>query len=80
MIRIEKVETLKEQKEFADYPNKLYRDVPQYLPSLYSDALETMDPGKNFAFSFCEAKFWLAKRGSETVGRIAAIINHKADE
>jgi GNAT superfamily N-acetyltransferase len=80
MIRIEKVETLRQRKEFADYPNKLYKDAPHYLPSLYTDELETMDPEKNFAFSFCEAQFWLAKRDSETVGRIAAIINHKADQ
>lgn len=80
MIVIEQVETLKQRKEFVEYPLRLYKDVPQYLPSLYSDALQTMDPEKNFAFSFCEAKFWLAKRDSEIVGRIGAIINHKADE
>ena len=80
MIKIELVQTPKQKKEFADFPNRLYRDVPQYLPFLYSDTINTMNPRKNFAFEFCEAKFWLAKRGDETVGRIGAIINHKADE
>ena len=80
MIRIEIIKTPKQRKEFIDFPLKLYKNVPWYLPSLYSDEQDTMDPKKNFAFSFCEARFFLAKRGSKTVGRIAAIINHRANE
>ena len=80
MIRIERVKTQKQKREFVDFPIRLYRNVPWYLPSIYSDSLDSMNPKKNFAFSFCEARFYLAKQGSKTVGRIAAIINHKADE
>ena len=80
MIRIEQVETPRQRREFADYPNKLYKNVPQYLPFLFADSVNATDPAKNFAFGFCDARFWLARRGAEIVGRIGAIINHKADE
>ena len=35
---------------------------------------------KNGAYEFCEADCFLAYRGNEIVGRVAAIINHKADD
>jgi hypothetical protein len=42
--------------------------------------METLNPKKNPAFDFCEAKLFLAKRGKQIVGRIAAIINHRSNE
>ena len=80
MVEIERVKTGKQRREFVDFPNKLYKDVPEYLPSLYSEAMDSMNPKKNFAFEFCEASFWLARRNGKVVGRIGAIINHRADE
>ena len=35
---------------------------------------------KNPAFSYCDARCWLAMRGSEIVGRIGAILSHKSNE
>ena len=80
MVNVVEVKTRRQIKQFVDYPNKLYKDVPQFLPSVYSDSLNTINPRKNHAFDFCEAKFWLAKRDGKIVGRIAAIINYKANE
>lgn len=45
-----------------------------------SDDLATLDKDKNGAFAFCEAEYYLAYKDGEVVGRIAAIINHKANE
>ena len=80
MITIEEVNTKKQRKEFVDFPNRLYKNTPEYLPALYSESMNSMNPKKNHAYEFCEARFWLARRNGEVVGRIGAIINHKADE
>ena len=80
MIELQEVKTGKQRKEFVDFPIKLYRDDPNYMPGVFSDSLATITPEKNKAFNFCEARFWLAKRDGETVGRIGAIINHRANE
>lgn len=67
-------------RKFVDYPNKLYRDVPQFVPAFYGDDLADWDRNKNPAFSYCEAKAFLAYRNGEIVGRIGAILSHRANE
>ena len=66
-------------KQFICFNYKLYKDSPYAVPELYSDVRDTLDPEKNAAFEFCEAQPFIALRGGEVVGRIVAIINHKAN-
>ena len=80
MITIERVETNKQRKEFVKFPGRLYKDNEYYNHPIVYDSLADMDPAKNFAYDFCEARFYLARRDGNVVGRIGAIINHKADE
>lgn len=80
MVQIEEVSTHSQLKQFVDYPNKLYKDVPQFIPATFSDDMEDWDKAKNPAFEYCEARCWLARRDGEIVGRIGAIINHRANE
>ncbi len=42
--------------------------------------LNTFNKKKNAAFEFCEADYFLAYREGKIVGRVAAIINHKANQ
>ena len=79
-VTVKEVKTGKERRAFVDYPNKLYRDCEQYIPSFYSDDLSDWDPKKNPAFEYCDAKCFLAYKNGEIVGRIGAIISHKANE
>lgn len=66
---------------FVKFPiDKIYKNCPYYVPSLIWDELETLNPLKNPAFDFCEMQLFLAYRNNEVVGRIAAIINHSANE
>ncbi len=80
MIELQEVKTGRQRKEFVSFTNNLYRDNPNYMPGVFSDSLAAITPEKNKAFNFCEARFWLAKRDGKTVGRIGAIINHKAND
>ena len=77
---IRKVTTRKELKKFIGFQLELYKGNPYWCPPLILDELNTLGKDKNPAFETCEAEYWLAYRDSKIVGRIAGIINHKANE
>ena len=79
-ILIKTVTTRKELKLFVRFANRLYKGNKYYVPSMPFDDLNTLSPDKNGAFDFCEAEYYLAYKDGELVGRVAAIINHKANE
>lgn len=79
-IIINKVTTNKDLKKFVRFANKLYKGHPYYVPCMPDDDLKVFDKDKNGAFEFCEAELYLAYRNDQLVGRVAAIINHKANE
>ena len=80
MIEIREVHSRSELRKFVNYPNVLYRDVPQYVPAMIGDDLSDWNPKKNPAFAYCEAKCWLALRDGKVVGRIGAILSKRANE
>ena len=80
MVEIREVTTRRQLRQFVSFPNVLYRDVPQYIPPVLADELDDWNPGKNPAFSYCEAKCWLAWREGRIVGRIGAILSRRANE
>lgn len=79
-IEIRKASSKKEMRAFIDFPTDLYRKHPCYVPNLRSDDAMTFDREANAAFDFCEAEFFLAYKDGKLVGRVAAIINSKANE
>ncbi len=79
-VEIKVVETKKELKSFVRFANKLYKGNKYYVPSMPMDDLNTFNREKNGAYEFCDVELYLAYRGNEIVGRVAAIINHKANE
>mgnify|MGYP003455155406 FL=1 len=78
-VTIIPVTTKKEMKQFICFNYALYKDSPYAVPELYTDVRDTLDPNKNAAFEFCEAQPFIALRDGKVVGRIVAIINHKAN-
>jgi hypothetical protein len=79
-IIIKKVSSKKELKTFIRFNYELYRGNPYSVPDLYDDMLGTFSPKRNAAFEFCEADYFLAYRNGHVVGRVAAIINRRANE
>jgi len=79
-VQIVEVKSKSQLRKFTDYPNQLYKDVPQHVPAFYGDDLADWNPKKNPAFSYCEAKAFLAYRDGEIVGRIGAIYSKRANE
>lgn len=78
-LKIIQVKSRKELRDFVDFPNRLYKGVPYYVPKLRIDEISTLDPAKNPAYEFSEAALYLAYKDGDIVGRVAAIINHKAN-
>jgi GNAT superfamily N-acetyltransferase len=77
---IKQVKTRAELKKFIRFNYEMYKDNPYSVPDLYEDMLNTFSTDKNPAFEFCEADYFLAYQGDKIVGRVAAIINRRANE
>ena len=78
-VQIKRVETKKDLKAFIECHYDLYEGNQYDAPNLYSDELNTLSKDKNAAFDFCEAEYFLALKEGKVVGRVAAIINNKAN-
>ncbi|MCR5184847.1 MAG: hypothetical protein K6C32_02060 [Bacilli bacterium] len=71
-ILIKPVTTKKEQKLFIEFPNKLYKDNPYYVPPLYMDEKQIFK--KDYVYyDTSDAYYFLAYKDNEVVGRISAI-------
>ena len=79
LIEIKKVENKKDLKTFIDFHYDLYEGNEYDVPNLFSDEMNTLSKDKNAAFEFCEAECYLAYKDGKLAGRVAAIINHKAN-
>lgn len=79
-IEIKKVASKRDLKRFIEFHYDLYAGNPYDVPNLFGDEMRTLRKDKNAAFEFCEAEYYLALRDKRVVGRVAAIINHRANE
>ena len=79
-VIIKKVTTNKDLKTFIRFNYELYKNNPYSVPDLLDDMMNTFNRKKNAAFEFCEADYFLAYKEGKVVGRVAAIINHRANE
>lgn len=79
-LEIKEINTLSGLKAFIRFPFRLYSHNPYWVPPLNFDERLTLTRGKNPALEFCDFKMWMVYRGNEPLGRIAGIINHKANE
>lgn len=74
-LRVMEVTSRQELNQFIKFPDKLYSGNKFYVPAIHKNVLRTLSQGKNPAYEFCIAKYWLAYRYGEIVGRVAGIIN-----
>ncbi|MEZ5105306.1 MAG: GNAT family N-acetyltransferase [Draconibacterium sp.] len=58
--------------EFHLLPEKIYKNDPNWIPTLRNLIEITFNPAKNAKFKNGDAKRWVVKRNGECVGRIAA--------
>ncbi len=77
VVEIKEVKSRRDLKKFVYFPYKLYAGNKYWVPPLVLDEMNTLRKDKNPAFEYCEAKYWLALKDGEVVGRIGGIINYK---
>lgn len=79
MITIKKVSTIKEKHQFVDFPLKLYKNNPYFVPPLYADEMKMFK--KNYVYhDQAEDVFFLAYEGKKVVGRIQGILQRVSNE
>ena len=74
-LTIRPVTTKADRKAFVDFPFRLYRDDPNWVPPLKGEALGMITPEKNGWYSHAKAQLFLAEEDGQTVGRISAHID-----
>lgn len=79
-VIIKSVASRRDLRHFIDFHYDLYKGNAYDAPTLFSDDWNTLSKDVNPAFEFCEAEYFLAYKDRRLVGRVAAIINHKANE
>ena len=79
-IEIKQVTNRKELKQFVQFYYDLYRGNNCAVPYLFFDEMTTLRKDKNPSFECCEAEYFMAFRDGKMVGRVAAIINRRANE
>ena len=78
MVEIRKVSTKKERKEFVEFPLKLYKNNPYFVPPLYSDEMNIFKPDYMY-YDQAEAVYFNAYREGKMVGRISGILQVAAN-
>ena len=79
-LHIKRISTQKELKDFVRFNHSLYKKCSNAVPELIEDTLKNFDRKNNAAFEFCDAEFFVAYRDGEIVGKVAGIINNRANE
>lgn len=79
-VTIRKVDTAADFKPFFEFPWTLYKDDPNWVPTLLSMRRELFDKKKNAAWDYMEGDYFTAWRGDRIVGTIAAFINHRHNQ
>ncbi len=79
-MKIVQVQNKKQLNQFIQFQLDLYKDCEFFCPPLISDELKTLDSTKNPAFEVCEAAYFMAvDESGRVLGRIAGIVNHRAN-
>ncbi len=79
-VEIKEVTTRRQLREFVNFPERLYRNNPYYVPPLVFDQMDTLDQKKGAAQEFCKSKLYLAYKDGKPAGRVAAIVNELANK
>ena len=79
-IEIRTVTNNRELKQFIRFYYDLYRGSKYAVPFLFFDEWNTLSRDKNPSFECCDTEYFMAFRKGKMVGRVAAIINKRANE
>lgn len=77
-LQIQTVTTSEERQSFLSFPWQVYQGDPNWVPPIFSERMHfiTSHPFLEHA----DIEYYLAKRGEQVVGTIAAFINHRHND
>lgn len=78
-IVIKEAKSPSDMRKFIRFNYELYKDNPYSVPDLYEDMVSTFS-SRNAAMDFCKTIYFLAYKNDKLVGRVAGIINEKAND
>ncbi len=78
-VEVRKIQSKRELRVFIRFPHMLYRSSPNWVPPMDIGELWTFDREKNPSFKHGDADFFLAYKNGEVVGRVAALVNYRAN-
>lgn len=78
-VRVEEVKSRSCLNKFIRFSYDLYRGNRYAVPELYGDLVSSFGVKSNSALEFCDMKLFIAYQDNQVVGRVAGIINLKAN-
>ena len=77
-MQISEVKSPQDEKEFIDFPKRLYKNDPYWVCQLDSELRAIFDPDRNYLFRRGDATRWILKGpDGKTTGRIAAFLDRQ---
>jgi len=75
-VQIQPVTARRQLRAFVKFPWHVYQDDPNWVPPIIAERLEYLDPAKGPFYRHAEVALFMARRGREVVGTIAAFVDH----
>lgn len=79
MLEIKEVRTRKDVKEFINFPLRLYKGNPYFVPPLYSDE-KALFKKETVYDDQADSVFYIAQKDGKTVGRIQGILQRVSNQ
>lgn len=79
-VEVIQVESATQLDRFIEYPNRLYKDDPNYVVPLKSERKAFFDFKRNPFYRTAKVKLYLAYRDGAIAGRIAICVNYAHNE
>jgi GNAT superfamily N-acetyltransferase len=76
-VEVRQVTTRRDLRTFVRFPWQIYKGDPNWVPPLISERIEYLDPNRGPFYEYADVALFLARRGREVVGTVAAFVNHR---
>ncbi|MEN4012730.1 MAG: hypothetical protein ROW48_11890 [Bellilinea sp.] len=82
MLSVEKIDlsNKKAVNEFVEFPFKIYKNIPQWVPPILNDIRLMLNPQKHPFYEHSSGEFFIARHKGEMVGRIGVLENKPFNE
>lgn len=79
-VTVRPVASAADKKAYFEFPWKLYKDSPYWVPPLKSIRSKELNKEKSAVWEYMEGEFYLAEKNGEIAGIITAFVNHRHNQ